>query len=116
MLNWLRRPEHHCLESSIKRQKTELPLKANPNVSKCVRWSRLHFGTDHHFVFVPRPLKVELRDIHDETEELVEKFLRNHFKQESVVYPSDVVAALNLDYDQVVKIFDKFVQEGKLVE
>jgi hypothetical protein len=50
------------------------------------------------------------------TEELVEAFLDRHFDKNDVVYPSDVSATLDLDYDLVLKIFGKFVRESKLAE
>lgn len=52
----------------------------------------------------------------DITEDLVELCLVDLFKNREVVYPSDIVAALDLDYDTVESIFAKFVKEGKLKE
>lgn len=47
-------------------------------------------------------------------EELVESVLVDLFKSREIVYTSDVVAAVDLDYDLVDKIFAKFVRQGKL--
>jgi len=47
-------------------------------------------------------------------EGLVESVLVDLFKSREIVYTSDVVAALDLDYDLVDKIFAKFIRQGKL--
>jgi hypothetical protein len=47
-------------------------------------------------------------------ETLVESVLVDLFKSRETVYTSDVVAALDLDYDLVDKIFAKFVKQKKL--
>jgi hypothetical protein len=49
-------------------------------------------------------------------EDLVETCLVELFENRDVVYPSDIVAALDLDYDLVDNIFAKFVRQGKLKE
>ncbi len=49
-------------------------------------------------------------------EDLVESCLVDLFESREIVYPSDVVAALDLDYDLVDKIFAKFFRQGKLKE
>lgn len=52
----------------------------------------------------------------EETKALVESYLKEHFKKERQVYPSDVADALGLKYETVRQVFDALACEGKIQE
>jgi predicted ArsR family transcriptional regulator len=52
----------------------------------------------------------------EQTKVLVMSYLKEHFKKEHQVYPSDVADALGLQYEVVRQVFDELEKEGKIQE
>ena len=52
----------------------------------------------------------------EETKVRIELLLKEHFKKERQVYPSDVAEALGLKYETVREVFDALEREGKIQE
>lgn len=73
---------------------------------------------DHGFYhqFFNRDLFAEMKKgkAMEALEDVVESFLGDLFHKREVVYPSDVVVGLDLEYEIVEKIFAKFVRQDKL--
>jgi len=70
-------------------------------------WESYHRISQNLFKELKKPKMQAIEDI-------VEAYLGDLFQMRETVYPSDVAAGLDLDYDQVKKIFAKFVRQGKL--
>lgn len=52
----------------------------------------------------------------EQTKVLIESYLKEQFKKQQQVYPSDVADALKLNYETVRKVFDELEREGKIQE
>jgi DNA-binding MarR family transcriptional regulator len=52
----------------------------------------------------------------EQTKAQIMAYLREHFKKEKQIYPSDVADALGLDYSVVREVFDELEQEGQIQE
>jgi DNA-binding MarR family transcriptional regulator len=52
----------------------------------------------------------------EQTKAQIMAYLREQFKKEKQIYPSDVADALGLDYSVVRKVFDELEQEGQIQE
>ncbi len=95
------------------------PAGHRPTHTRLSKWPSWDFHSEHIISGHKLKLQLEVSHVsksHDEIEDIVEAFLRQHFRTNETVYPSDVSSALDLEYDLVLKIFGKFVREGKLKE
>ena len=57
---------------------------------------------------------VEVKEVPlEQTKVLIESYLKEQFKKQQRVYPSDVADVLKLNYETVHKVFDDLEREGK---